>query len=379
MHDAANCCYDLAFASFPEPILLIGEAGQVEGVNDAAAALIGEESTRAPAVGVHRISDLLPWLAAATARVLAGREEAGAEGAIETPRGRRHIAARLRHLRDADGRPRGAVAVLEDLTEKRRVEARARSGERLAALGKLAAGLAQEVNSPLACVVSGLSFLEAEHDRIASSILPSELGEARLALEDARDAALRVSRIVRSLQSFGRASAPLLRSVELSTVLREAIRQAEPSVQGCARLSASGLSARARVRGSGTLLVELFLALLESAARGVQRGAPERNAIAVALVAGEDEARVTITDTGAFFTADPDAPGPRFGLSMCHGIVAGLGGSLVLDGAPGRGTTAVVTLPLDTAPASAPRKRRRPGERRARVPPTGRTGRRAGR
>jgi C4-dicarboxylate-specific signal transduction histidine kinase len=360
MDAAAKSCYDLAFASFPEPVLLIGVAGQVEGVNDAAAALIGEGA------GIQRISEVIPWLAAAAARVLAGRPEAGAEGAIETPRGRRHIAARLRHLRDAEGRPRGAVAVLEDLTEKRRAEARARAADRLAALGNLAAGLAQEVNSPLACVVSGLSFLEAEHDRIASSVLSSELGEARLALEDARDAALRVSRIVRSLQSFGRTSTPLVRSVELSAVLREAIRQAEPSVQGSARLSAVGLSSRARVRGSEALLVELFLGLLESAARTVQRGHPERNAIRVALVAGEeDEARVTITDTGQFFTADPDAPGPRFGLSMCHGIVTGLGGSLALDGASGRGTTATVTLPLDTAPASATRERRRPGGRRS--------------
>jgi C4-dicarboxylate-specific signal transduction histidine kinase len=363
MHDhPAESRYDLAFTSLPEPILLIGQAGQLDGVNDAAAALIGEcGGYLAPTPGVHHISEVLPWLAAAAARVLAGGEKAAAEGPIETPRGRRHIAARLRRLRDAQGRPRGAVAVLEDLTEKRRAEARARAGERLAALGNLAAGLAQEVNSPLACVVSGLSFLEAEHDRIASSVLPSELGEARLALEDARDAALRVSRIVRSLQSFGRATAPLLRSVELSAALREAIRQAEPIVQGRARLAAVGLSARPRVWGREALLVEIFLALLESAARAVQRGQPERNTIRVALVAGEDEARVTVSDTGAFFTADPDAPGPRFGLSMCHGIVAGLGGSLVLEGAAGQGTTATVTLPLDAVPANAAHGRRQPG------------------
>ncbi len=359
--------YGLVFASLPEPTLLLGETGRLEGVNAAAVALLGERAATA-AEGGHPVAAVLPWLAAPVARVLAGSKDAVAERAVQTAQGRRHIGARVRHVRDGEGRPLGAVVVLEDLTEKRRLEARLRSAERLVALGKLAAGLAQEVNSPLACVVSGLSFVEAEHDRIASSVLPSELGEARLALEEARDAALRVSRIVKSLQSFGRPSAPLLRSVELADVLREAVRQAEPSVQGRARLVAD-LSGRARVRGSETLLVELFLALLESAAKAVERGDPEQNVIGVTLVAGKDEARVAISDTGAFFTADPDAPGPRFGLSMCHGIVSALGGSLILDGAQGRGSTATVTLPLDAAPSIAVRARRvihRPG--RPRIP-----------
>ncbi len=349
--------YDLAFASLPEPTLLVDEDGRLTRVNTAAEALLGERVLRSADQG-ETVSRALPWLGPAVARVLAGADEERLEARVATREGPRCVAARLRRVRERGGAPCGAVAVLEDLTEKSAVEAQRRSSERLTALGTLAAGLAHEVNNPLACVVAGLSFLEAEHARIASALGPAELREAKLALEEARDAARRVGRIVQSLQSFGLPARPLLHEVELSRALRAAMQLAEPEVRGRARLVAE-ISSPVEVRASESLLVELFAALLVNAAQAIGPGDPAANTIRVTLLAAQGEAHIVVSDSGAgmaedirgrvfdpFFTTHPDK-GAGLGLSVCHGIVSALGGTLTFDSVPGRGTSAIVRLPLD--------------------------------
>jgi signal transduction histidine kinase len=349
--------YDLAFANLPEPTLLVDEDGRLARVNTAAEALLGDWVPLLADQG-ETVSRALPWLGHAVERVLAGADEDSLEARVATYEGFRRVAARLRRVRERGGAPRGVIAVLEDLTEKSAVEARRRSSERLTALGTLAAGLAHEVNNPLACVVAGLSFLEAEHTRIASALGPAELREAKVALEEARDAARRVGRIVQSMQSFGRPATPLLHEVELSQVLRAAMQLAEPEVRARARLVAE-ISNPVKVRASESLLVELFLALLVNAAQAIDPGDPAANAIHVTLLAAQGEAHVVVSDSGAgmaedvrgrvcdpFFTTRP-GKGAGLGLSVSHGIVSALGGTLAFDSAPGRGTRAIVRLPLD--------------------------------
>ncbi len=194
--------YDRAFEILPEPTLLVDEAGGLALVNAASEALLGAEISASAALGAL-VATALPWLGPAVARVLAGEDDVTLEAKVPSPYGPRFVAARLRRVRERGGDPCGVVAVLEDVTEKRTLDAQQRSAERVAAFGTLAADLAHEVSNPIACVVAGLSFLESEHARLASALAPAELVEAKLALEEARDAALRVRRIVRSLQSLG--------------------------------------------------------------------------------------------------------------------------------------------------------------------------------
>jgi PAS domain-containing protein len=212
--------YQLAFASLPEPTLLVDRRGRLEGVNGAARALLGPGLAKA-AARRERARRALPWLGPALTRVLAGAAEAALEAEAETPAGRRCVGARVRAL-EADGALRGAVVVLADVTADRELDLHLRSAERQAAVETLAAGLAHEVNNPLACVVSGLSFAEAEHARL-EALAPAELSEVRAALEEARAAALRVGRIVRALQRLG-GDAPLDARSDVPDAVRAALR-----------------------------------------------------------------------------------------------------------------------------------------------------------
>lgn len=338
--------YDLAFASLPEAALLLDEQGRVTAVNAAAESLLGAGA--ASGARGEDVAVALPWLACAVDRILeGGADAAGLEAEASTAQGPRRLAAKLRALREG-GRLAGAVVTLEDRTGRRALEAHERSAEHLAALGTLAAGLAHEVNNPLACVVAGISFVESEHGRVAPRLPEGELTEAKLALEEARESALRVGRIVRSLQDFGYPSAPLVGEVDLGEALQRAVQLAEHDVRSRARLVAE-LEGRPRVRASEPLLVELFLALFASAARGH----PSGHAVRVALRTERGEACVIVSETGLPVANGPAARDGRepldprgLGLTMTQGIVTALGGRLELEPAPGGGTTATVRLPL---------------------------------
>ncbi|HET9599487.1 MAG TPA: PAS domain-containing protein [Anaeromyxobacteraceae bacterium] len=343
---------ELAFASLPEPTLVVDGEGDLAAVNAAAEALLGGSARRGAAAATA-----LPWLAPALHRVLGGADEAGVEAEVATPDGPRLVAARVRRMGDAD-HACGAVAVLQDLSARRALDARLQSVERLAALGALAAGLAHEVNNPLACVVAGLSFVEGEHERIASALGPAELAEARAALEEARDAARRVGRIVHSLQRFGTPAAPLVADVDLGAALEKALAHAAPALRDRACVEAR-LERRVSVRASESLLTEMFLSLLESAAGSLPAGRTAPRALSISMAVRGEMAEVRLTCAGGDESPpceagpfSPGAPGrgAGLGLSVAQGIAAALGGALSVD-APARGSACVlVTLPLSAPP-----------------------------
>ena len=351
--------YELAFASLPEATLLVDEVGRIRGANEAAVRLLGSSVAVAAARG-EPVGRALPWLEPVVDRALDSADEAGLEADVgSSPEGALALDVRVRRVCNDLGQVRGVLVVLEDVGVRRALAARQRSAERLAALGTLAAGLAHEVNNPLACVVAGLAFLEAEHGRLAAALGPTELEEARLALEEAQSAAVRVGRVVRSLQSFGQSSAPFLAEVDVSPAIARAAELAAPEVEGRASLVLE-IAAEARVRASEPLLVELFLALITNAAQAIPPGNPTGHTVRIELGSVEGEAWVVVSDNGPgisgevlerafdpFFTTRP-GQSTGLGLSVSHGIVTALGGSLTLGGSPGHGTTATVRLPLAT-------------------------------
>ncbi|MBU8894595.1 sensor protein [Corallococcus sp. H22C18031201] len=250
------------------------------------------------------------------------------------------------------------VVSASDLTDRRSMQAQLVVSDRLAAVGTLAAGVAHEINNPLAFVLSNLSFVATELQRLAHELPPGRVAELEEVLREATDGAHRVRHIVRDLRTFSRGDDDAVAPVQLQGVLESAITMARGELRHRARI-VRDYEDVPPVEGSEGRFGQVFLNLLINAAQAIAPGAPERNEVRIRLRAVESRVIVEVADTGAgmspevsarifdpFFTTKPVGEGTGLGLSICHGIVTGFGGTISVTSEPGRGSTFRVSLPL---------------------------------
>jgi PAS domain S-box-containing protein len=244
-------------------------------------------------------------------------------------------------------------ATVRDITERRRLELQVQLADRMASVATLSAGVAHEINNPLAYVVGNLDYALTHLGR-----LPGDLAEVKKALDDARGGAVRVGQIVRDLRTFSRASDADRTEVDVRRALQGAVTLAQNEIRQRAQLSLE-LGPVPPVLGSAHRLGQLFLNLLVNAAQAIPPGNPERNLVQATTALGPDgRVRVEITDTGAgiapdvlprifdpFFTTRAIGKGTGLGLAIVHGIVTELGGEITVRSEPNGGSIFTVLLP----------------------------------
>jgi len=280
------------------------------------------------------------------------------------------------------------------LDELRRAQEQLIVSDRRNAVGRLAAGVAHEINNPLAYVDSNLHFAADATDRIDALLArPSPdvtearrvLSQARPALGDALKGAEKARRIVKGLKTYTRDDEDRRDLVSVAAPLEAALEMVGHEIRHRAKLDLD-LRETPRVLANDVRLCQVFLNLLVNAAQAIPEGSPTGHRVRVA--SGTDEegrAVVEVGDTGCgippevrsrifdpFFTTKPVGAGTGLGLSISQGIVSALGGFIEVESTPGAGSVFRVRLPAARVEApglapAAPPPRLDPPARRARL------------
>lgn len=263
------------------------------------------------------------------------------------------------------GQP-AALAIARDLTERKRMESQLLLADRMVSVGTLAAGIAHEINNPLAYVISNLHLLSERMESLRDRLDEATGNDIHEMLAQAQDGAERVRTIVRDLKSFSRADDERLGAVDVERVLDSAVSMAWNEIRHRARLVKSYAQVPA-VHANEAKLGQVFLNLLVNAAQALPVSNAQEHEIRVATSyrgTPNDQVVIEVSDTGVgmppdvakrifdpFFTTKPVGVGTGLGLSICHSIVDTMGGHIQVDSQPERGTTMRVHLPASSVPA----------------------------
>jgi two-component system sensor histidine kinase PilS (NtrC family) len=261
----------------------------------------------------------------------------------------------LRPLTGAEGRLLGLVGVFQDLTERRRIEARLAQADRLAAVGRLAAGLAHEVRNPLAAISGSIQLIKEEGVAARPQLLDIVLREAE-----------RLKLVTGQFLDFARPPAARETACDLGQVLRETVSLLERARDGgeAVSISLDTDGGREPVVADPDQLKQVFWNLGLNALQAMPGGG--RLTIAVrrdVRADGGEWTAVEFTDTGAgvpppelerifepFYTTKRGGTG--LGLAIARKIVHALGGRIEV--ANGERSGATFRVLLRQMPAEGP-------------------------
>jgi hypothetical protein len=246
-----------------------------------------------------------------------------------------------------DGARIGRLIIFDDVTDRAELERRLVQADKLSSIGLLAAGVAHEVNTPLAVISTYAQMLGRQ---IAGDEQKAPL------VEKITRQTFRASEIVNSLLNFSRVSSTEFVPVDLNKVIRETLSLMEHQLEKAAvKVTAALDDSLPRIKGNAGKLQQVLLNLVLNARDAMEHGGT------LSVSSGRTDAgvRVVVSDTGSgippehlarifdpFFTTKGARKGTGLGLSVTYGIVREHGGDIEVDSRLGQGTRFVLTFPL---------------------------------
>jgi two-component system, cell cycle sensor histidine kinase and response regulator CckA len=358
--------------SIGDAVISTDATGHITFMNPVAETLTGYTTQQ---VHGRPLSDILKLLDSTTKaaiddpieRVLRTGKIVEMDGRLITREGQeRVIADSAAPIRDEQGTLLGVVVVLHDVSEARRLQRKLEFAERLASLGTLVAGVAHEINNPLAVIVSNLDFALQSLAESAAAGGGVWLEEVKDALREAQAGAGRVTQIVSDLRFFSRPTTEHQIRTDVNRTLQTCLDMLAHELRPRAQVTTDFQDVSA-VLANETRLSQVFVNLLLNAAHALDE-TKAKNEIRVRTMSdGAERIIVEVVDTGRgmtddviqkmfdpFFTTKDVGQGTGLGLSICHGIVKSLGGEIQVESVVGTGSCLRVVLPAAPPEALPP-------------------------
>jgi len=228
---------------------------------------------------------------------------------------------------------------------------------KLASVGELAAGIAHEINNPVAIMVEEAGWIEdlLEEEDFKEG---KNLGEFQRALGQIRSQGRRCKEITHKLLSFARKTDSRPNDVQVNDLIEELIAlSAQRARYGNVTIHTDLQDDLPTIRVSQTELQQVLLNLINNSLDAMEK---EGGALEISSRLDGEFIMVTVADTGPgipganlarifdpFFTTKPVGKGTGLGLSICYGIIKKMGGDIEVRSTVGAGATFVVKIPLE--------------------------------
>jgi two-component system NtrC family sensor kinase len=340
-------------------LVAVDPEGNIDSWNNSMERLTGRP--RADALG-RRLEELLPQALVREVEAHAGEARLSSIYKFYLTRqdGQRRVTnIALAPLVGKEGDPIGRLLIFDDITDRVGLEAQLQQAEKLTSMGLLAAGVAHEVNTPLA-VISNYAQMLAKQ-------MPSADSRAAL-VEKIVKQTFRASEIISSLLNFSRTGPAEFGNVDLNRILRDTLSLVGPQLKSGRVVAETDLGEPLPpIHGDVGKLQQVFVNLIFNARDAMPQGGRLR----VRTCRQNSRVLVEIADNGVgippenlsriydpFFTTKATGRGTGLGLAVTYGIVQEHNGSIQVSSQPGEGTTFTLDFPISAAvpayPADAP-------------------------
>ncbi|MFZ0431412.1 MAG: ATP-binding protein, partial [Candidatus Acidiferrales bacterium] len=297
----------------------------------------------------RRVTEILPSdLVAEIASRADGEHVSGIYKFHLNARSGRHLVVNvsIAPLVGKDGARLGRLVLIDDITQRARLEEQMIQTEKLTSLGLLAAGVAHEVNTPLAVISNYIQMLAKQ--------IPAD-DPRQKTIDRIVKQTFRASEIVNNLLNFSRTGAAQLVQLDLNSVLEETLTLVQhPFKSAQVNVIKNYTQELPPVLGSMTRLQQVFLNLFMNARDAMPGG----GMLEVRTWARNGSVEVEVTDTGSgispehlhrifdpFFTTKATGRGTGLGLSVSYGIIKEHAGKVDVRSTPGKGTSFRLEFP----------------------------------
>ncbi|MFO8240065.1 MAG: ATP-binding protein [Dissulfuribacterales bacterium] len=265
----------------------------------------------------------------------------------------------LINLINREGQSVGKVGVCRDITLWKKIQEDLVRIDRLAEIGRIAAGIAHEINNPLAIIREAAGWANVVISD-AKDLTPEDREELEKATKEISHQTKRCRNITHELLDFARGSTPALTEFDIHEVIRDSISFLKPELKHTSiEIDTQFMPGPLFMKSDPKLLEQVFVNFITNAIHAIRSKGEKKGCIRIKTITSDSQVDISFEDNGTgipeenqkkifqlFFSTKDPGKGTGLGLSISQNIVKKLGGTISLYSKAGVGTKFTVRLPL---------------------------------